>query len=116
VVKSGINVIVWAGDADWICNWIGNYEVANAVDFPGHATFKSKGLAPYTVNGVEKGTFKYVDNFSFLRVYGAGHEVPYYRESSLLLNVVNANMSFVEPEASLQVFKQILQKKPIFST
>ncbi|KAF4230986.1 hypothetical protein CNMCM6805_000509 [Aspergillus fumigatiaffinis] len=99
VVKSGINVIVWAGDADWICNWLGNYEVANAVDFPGQSKFKAKDLAPYTVNGVEKGTFKYVDNFSFLRMYEAGHEVPYY-----------------QPEASLQVFQQILQKKPIFST
>jgi carboxypeptidase D len=118
VVKSGINVIVWAGDADWICNWLGNYEVANAVDFPGQSKFKAKGLAPYTVNGVEKGTFKYVDNFSFLRMYEAGHEVPYYRESSLMFRMVkvNANMISVEPEASLQVFQQILQKKPIFST
>lgn len=80
VVKSGINVLVWAGDADWICNWLGNYEVANAVDFSGHAEFSTKDLAPYTVNGAEKGQFKTVNNFSFLKVYGAGHEVPYYRE------------------------------------
>ncbi|KKK18917.1 hypothetical protein P175DRAFT_0436025 [Aspergillus ochraceoroseus IBT 24754] len=99
VVQSGINVLVWAGDADWICNWLGNYEVANAVDFPGHSVFRGKDLAPYTVNGTEKGMFKNVDNFSFLKVYGAGHEVPYY-----------------QPETALQVFEQILQKKPIFST
>lgn len=81
VVQSGIHVLVWAGDADWICNWLGNYRVANAVDFSGHAEFSAKDLAPYTVNGTEKGMFKNVDNFSFLKVYGAGHEVPYYRES-----------------------------------
>jgi carboxypeptidase D len=81
VVQSGINVLVWAGDADWICNWLGNYGVANAVNFSGHAEFRAKDLASYTVNGVEKGMFKNVDNFSFLKVYGAGHEVPYYRES-----------------------------------
>lgn len=80
VVQSGINVLVWAGDADWICNWLGNYEVANVVDFPGHTEFSGKDLAPYTVDGAEKGLFKTVDNFSFLRVYGAGHEVPYYRK------------------------------------
>jgi carboxypeptidase D len=80
VVKSGINVLVWAGDADWICNWLGNYEVANAVDFSGHAEFSAKDLAPYTVKGAEKGQFKTVNNFSFLKVYGAGHEVPFYRE------------------------------------
>ena len=81
VVQSGISVLVWAGDADWICNWIGNYDVANAVEFDGQDEFKGKSLKPYTVNGTEKGTFKTVDNFSFLRVYEAGHEVPYYRKS-----------------------------------
>lgn len=80
VVKSGINVILWAGDADWICNWLGGYGVANAVDYPGHTQFRSKALAPYTVNGTEKGQFKTVGNFQFLKVYGAGHEVPYYRK------------------------------------
>ncbi|EEA21196.1 hypothetical protein EYB25_008653 [Talaromyces marneffei] len=99
VVQSGINVLVWAGDADWICNWLGNYGVANAVNFSGHAEFSAKNLAPYTVNGVEKGMFKNVNNFSFLKVYGAGHEVPFY-----------------QPETALQVFEQILQKKPIVPT
>lgn len=80
VVQSGIHVLVWAGDADWICNWLGNYRVANAVNFSGQAQFSAKALAPYTVNGTAKGMFKNVDNFSFLQVYGAGHEVPYYRE------------------------------------
>ncbi|EPS31077.1 Carboxypeptidase S1 [Penicillium oxalicum] len=99
VVQSGVNVIVWAGDTDWICNWVGNYGAANAISYSGHAEFSSKSLAPYTVNGVEKGQYKTVNNLSFLRVYEAGHEVPYY-----------------QPETALQVFKQILQKKPISST
>lgn len=33
------------------------------------------------------GTFKGVDNFSFLRVFEAGHEVPYYRMLSALFPV-----------------------------
>ncbi|PKY07660.1 putative carboxypeptidase S1 [Aspergillus campestris IBT 28561] len=99
VVKSGIQVLVWAGDADWICNWYGNYDVANAVDYPGKEEFAGKDLKPYTVNGKEKGTFKNVENFSFLRVYEAGHMVMYY-----------------QPELSLQAFVQTMQKKPISST
>ncbi|KAA8642808.1 putative carboxypeptidase S1 [Aspergillus tanneri] len=99
VVKSGISVLVWAGDADWICNWMGNYDVANAVEFDGQKEFQGKSLEPYKVDGKEKGQFKTVDNLSFLRVYGAGHEVPYY-----------------QPEISFQAFKQTLQKKPISST
>ena len=73
---------MWAGDADWICNWYGNYDAANAVDYPGKEEFKGKDLKPYTVNGKERGTFKNVENFSFLRVYEAGHMVMYYREYS----------------------------------
>lgn len=115
VVQSGINVLVWAGDADWICNWLGNYEVANAVDFSGHAQFSAMDLVPYTVNGVEKGQFKTVDNFSFLRVYEAGHEVPYYREYLVYVDS-RCVLIEVEPDTALQVFEQILQKKPLSST
>jgi carboxypeptidase C (cathepsin A) len=80
-VKSGIQVLVWAGDADWICNYIGVQRVAEAVEFDGSSQFSNATLKPYTVNGTKKGEYKSVDNFSYLRVYGAGHEVPYYRKS-----------------------------------
>ncbi|KAB8078124.1 Alpha/Beta hydrolase protein [Aspergillus leporis] len=99
VIKAGVNVLVWAGDADYICNVDGSLAVADAVDFSGHEEFRSKALEPYKVNGKETGRFKSVDNFHFLSVYEAGHEVPYY-----------------QPETALQVFTQILQKKPLFST
>ncbi|KAK7530742.1 putative carboxypeptidase S1 [Phyllosticta citribraziliensis] len=99
VIQAGISTIVWAGDADWICNWVGNYDVAQTLDFSGASTYRNASLEPYTVDGVEKGTFKTVDNFSFLRVYEAGHEVPYY-----------------QPEAALQVFKQLISQGKISST
>lgn len=35
-------------------------------------------LSSYTVNGTAGGMFKTVNNLSWLTVYGAGHEVPYY--------------------------------------
>jgi carboxypeptidase C (cathepsin A) len=54
--------------------------VANAVPFRGHDAFAGKALEPYTVNGVEKGMFKTQDNFSFLRVYEAGHMVMFSRK------------------------------------
>ncbi|KAI9847248.1 MAG: hypothetical protein M1838_000962 [Thelocarpon superellum] len=99
VVQSGVRTVVWAGDVDWICNWYGNQAVANAVDYPGHSTFESTDLAPYSVNGKQGGTFKTVDNFSFLRVFQAGHEIPFYA-----------------PEVALQVFTQTMKKQPLAST
>ncbi|KAE8419903.1 Alpha/Beta hydrolase protein [Aspergillus pseudocaelatus] len=99
VIKAGVNVLVWAGTADYICNVDGSIAVANAVDFPGHDEFQGKALEAYKVNGKEAGQFKSVDNFHLLTVYDAGHEVPYY-----------------QPETALQAFTQILQKKPLSST
>lgn len=99
VVSTGLTTLIWAGDADWICNWFGNLDVANSIQYSGQSTFASKALALYTVNGVQGGTFKTVSNLSFLRVFGAGHEVPYY-----------------QPALALQVFKQTMMKGPIAST
>ena len=99
VVKSGITTVVWAGDADWICNWFGGLAAANAVMYSGQSQFAAKALAPYNVAGAQGGTFKTVDNFSFLRVFGSGHEVPFYK-----------------PQLALQVFKQTMQQQPLSST
>ena len=78
-------IILWAGDADWICNWVGNEAVAHAVDFDGQQAFRKKPLQSYTVNGTQRGLVKSVDRFVFMRVFEAGHEVPYYREFYLFV-------------------------------
>lgn len=83
VQSSNITVLIWAGDADFNCNWMGCLASANAIQYSGTTTFASKAVSSYTVNGVTKGEFKSVGNLSWLRVYQAGHEVPYYREYCL---------------------------------
>lgn len=100
VVQSGnVTVLIWAGDADFICNWYGSAAVVDAVEYDGQAAFQAKDLQPYTVNGQEMGQFKTEGKLSFLRVYGAGHEVPYY-----------------QPEVALQVFEQTMKGQAISST
>ncbi|KAM3070492.1 hypothetical protein ACMFMG_010315 [Clarireedia jacksonii] len=99
VVQSGIQVLIWAGDADWICNWFGNLAAANAITYSSSAAFNAAAVKSYTVNGVAGGTYKTAGNLSWLRVFGAGHEVPYY-----------------QPALALQAFKQTMSKKPISST
>lgn len=99
-MQSGsVTTLIWAGDADFICNWYGNLATADAVDYDGSAAFKSADLKPYTVNGKEMGTFKTEGKLSFLRVYGAGHEVPYY-----------------QPEIAFQAFVQTMKGQAISST
>ncbi|PNP78538.1 hypothetical protein FNYG_08168 [Fusarium nygamai] len=96
VIDSKIQVLIWAGDADWICNWMGNYRALNSI---APKSFVSAPLKLFTVGGKEYGEFKTCGNLSWLRVYGAGHEVPAY-----------------QPEAALAAFIATMSKKPISST
>jgi carboxypeptidase C (cathepsin A) len=85
VVQSGLTTIIWAGDADFNCNWFGNLDVVNALAWSKAAEFKGLEVSNYTVNGTVGGTFKTLDNLSWLRVFEAGHEVMFYSESAALV-------------------------------
>jgi hypothetical protein len=82
IVNANVTVLIWAGDSDWICNWLGDFYTANDIKYPGQAQFKAAPLLPYKVKGKEKGSFKTAKNLSFLRVYAAGHTVPAFRKYS----------------------------------
>ncbi|KAF1815331.1 putative carboxypeptidase S1 [Eremomyces bilateralis CBS 781.70] len=99
VAAANVTVLIWAGDADWKHNWYGNLEVAKTLKHAGQEEFNSKELVPYTVNGVELGSFKSAGKLSFLRVYNAGQMVMYE-----------------QPKLSLQVFMQTMKQRAIFST
>ena len=99
VVRSGVTTVVWAGEADFTCNWYGNLGVADAVSWPGQREFKAASLTPYTVDGKPGGKVKTVKNFSFLRVFDAGHKVAYFKS-----------------QLALQVFKQTMQRQDLSST
>lgn len=71
---------------DWICNWYGSQLVVNNLNYSDSTEFQATALEEYTVDGVSYGQYKSVGNLNFLRVYEAGHEVPYYREFSFPLN------------------------------
>lgn len=79
------------GDADYICNWFGGEAVSLAVNHTDKAAFNAAGYTPFYVDGVEYGEVREYGNFSFTRIYEAGHEVPYY-----------------QPAASLEHFRRVL--------
>jgi hypothetical protein len=56
---------------------------AEAVEFSGKSAFKQAAFQSYEVNGRTSGEFKSAGNLSWLKVFGAGHEVPFYRRSPL---------------------------------
>ncbi|KAH6709195.1 carboxypeptidase-like protein S1 [Leptodontidium sp. MPI-SDFR-AT-0119] len=69
----------------------GGQAVSLSVNYTHKAEFAAAGYAPFMVDGTEYGEVRQRGNFSFTRVYEAGHEVPYY-----------------QPVASLELFRRTL--------
>ncbi|KAI3480063.1 hypothetical protein L1887_57839 [Cichorium endivia] len=89
LLDQGVQVVMYAGDADYNCNWLGGEAVAERVQ---HKGFDQAGYADLkTSDGVAHGQVKQSGQFSFVRIYESGHEVPFY-----------------QPLASLEMFERIL--------
>lgn len=82
LLDAGVRVALFYGDADYICNWFGGQAISLAVNYTHSAQFAAAGYQPFTVDGGEYGEVRQYGNFSFLRIYEAGHEVPYYQRKS----------------------------------
>ncbi|KAI1075357.1 alpha/beta-hydrolase [Whalleya microplaca] len=82
LVSKGVTVVLYAGDADYNCNWLGSEVVAHAVDAPG---FSEAGYTNLTTSdGIVHGQVKQAGKFSFTRIYESGHEVPFYQPLAAL--------------------------------
>ncbi|TMW66300.1 hypothetical protein Poli38472_004065 [Pythium oligandrum] len=77
---SSIRVLFYVGDADTVCNWYGIKAMITALDWKHTEDFNTADERMFTTsNGsVDAGTVKSFNNqLTFLRVFNAGHMVPY---------------------------------------
>ncbi|ANB11373.1 carboxypeptidase C PRC1 [Sugiyamaella lignohabitans] len=88
LLEAGVPVLIYAGDKDYICNWLGNQAWVNALEWTGADKFSVAPMEPWLVNGEPAGEGKNADHFTFLRVYDAGHMVPYNQPENAL-NMLN---------------------------
>jgi len=89
-----IPVLIYAGDADFICNWLGNKAWTEALEWPGQKKYAS---APFdklklAADGKEVGHFKTSGNFTFIQLHAAGHMVP-YDQAEASLDMLNRWLS-----------------------
>lgn len=79
LLEDGIRVLIYAGDADFICNWMGNKAWTLELPWSGQKEFAAaKDKTWYSDLGNEEaGEVRSVQNgnFTFLRIYGGGHMV-----------------------------------------
>ncbi|KAI8871219.1 peptidase S10, serine carboxypeptidase, partial [Ramicandelaber brevisporus] len=86
LLAKGIRVLIYAGNADYICNSIGNKDWVFALDWPGKSGLNNAQKKTWTVNGRTAGESWEYQNFSFVTIFEAGHMAPQQQpEASLAL-------------------------------
>ena len=88
LLNAGFPALIYAGDVDFICNYLGNQAWTLALEWAHKDEFNS--AEPHDWND-GKGLARAASNFTFLQVYDAGHMVP-----------------SDQPEASLEMLKTFL--------
>lgn len=88
-----IPVLIYAGDADFICNWLGNLAWTEALQWPGQKAYNKAPMEDLELlSGSNKtGSIKSSGNLTFARLHAGGHMVPHD-----------------QPEASLDLFNRWL--------
>lgn len=76
ILNYGLDVLVYSGDKDFICNWRGGEAWTNAVDWDGASDYANAETGDWTIDGNVAGSLKTFSNLKFLRVFDAGHMVP----------------------------------------
>ncbi|KAF2318483.1 hypothetical protein GH714_008203 [Hevea brasiliensis] len=94
LLEYGIKMLVYAGEYDLICNWLGNSRWIHAMEWSGQKDFVASPEVPFEVDGSEGGVLRSHGPFAFLKVHDAGHMVP-----------------MEQPKASLEMLKRWIQGK-----
>ncbi|XP_047321156.1 serine carboxypeptidase-like [Impatiens glandulifera] len=75
LLEDGIKVLIYAGEYDLVCNWLGNLWWVMEMKWSGQRQFKGTSIALYNVDGYLKGELIKYGPLSFLKVLDSGHMV-----------------------------------------
>ncbi|KAF8960015.1 serine carboxypeptidase [Flammula alnicola] len=92
VINAGIRTIIYDGDADYILNFNGVEAMVDSLNTTFTSTYKQQKFQTYEVAGQKAGQLKEAGNFTYVRIYGAGHEVPAYKFGALAYGQAAAQM------------------------
>nr|GEU83630.1 serine carboxypeptidase-like [Tanacetum cinerariifolium] len=76
LLDQGIELLVYAGEHDLICNWLGNSRWVHAMSWSRQKDFVAASNVSFLVDGKEAGVLKNHGPLTFLKVHNAGHMVP----------------------------------------
>ncbi|KAF1941302.1 carboxypeptidase S1 [Clathrospora elynae] len=94
LLAAGVQVLLYYGDADYNCNWLGGQVIAEMINATGYSEAGFTNIT--TSDGIVHGQVRQAGSFSFVRIYESGHEVPFY-----------------QPLAALEMFERVLKQVDI---
>ncbi|KAI9317596.1 Alpha/Beta hydrolase protein [Dichotomocladium elegans] len=85
-LEAGIRVLLYVGDMDWICNWYGNKAWSLDLSWHGQAGYRAAPDQPWYILDTNEhaGEVRSYGNLTFLRIFDAGHMVPYDQPANAL--------------------------------
>lgn len=96
LLERGLPVLIYAGDKDFICNWLGNQAWSNVLPWTYSDEFAKAEEKDFEISGqlrkldasplaaTKAGTVKNYEHFTFLRLFDGGHMVPFDQPESSL--------------------------------
>jgi cathepsin A (carboxypeptidase C) len=99
MLSNGYSALIYAGDVDFICNWMGNKAWTMKMDWSGHDDFNNAKDVEWKVDGDVKGEVRHAGRLNFVRIHNAGHMVP-----------------MDQPKAALAMLDQFLVHKTLVVT
>ena len=92
ILEADIRVWVYAGDVDFIVQWIGNQAWTESLEWSGAKGYNATVLKPWTWNGKYAGKHRSFGGLSFTTVSNAGHLAAHDQPESTL-GMINAFIS-----------------------
>jgi len=106
MLADGVQVLIYAGDVDYICNWLGNKKWTVALPWAHQSDFAAAEDKAYTVGGRQAGRIRASHGLHFMQVYQAGHMVPMDQPEaalSMLNDFLEGRLGEAQPAAELVV-------------
>ncbi|CAG8616646.1 11882_t:CDS:2, partial [Acaulospora colombiana] len=84
LLENNIRVMLYHGDADYICNWFGGIDVANQLVWENQVEFNAAPMQCWKVDDKDAGQIRSFGQLWFVKIYESGHEVPFYQPKNSL--------------------------------
>ncbi|KAJ6256889.1 hypothetical protein Dda_8759 [Drechslerella dactyloides] len=101
-ILAKIPVLLYYGEADVICNWLGGRDVVEQLQWPGQKTFNNASMTPWNFAGKQLGEYKTAEGLTFVKIDNMGHG-PGSKHDPQRAIVINLLHSFIAKHGQFNV-------------